>query len=157
MGTDRSLWGFLQWRIGAALEVDYAFSLRLYDVNGELAYQADNMIRNFVLLTPTSSWAANEISDTLFYLDLPPELASGEYELRLVVYDFETQVPTVETGVWEVESTLARLRLSPPAGAGLNTHDSDWWKLAGLRPLPPRIHREGAADYHCARRIPDLG
>ena len=30
----------------------------------------------------------------------------------MVVYDFETLVPTVEIGVWEPEVTLARLRLA---------------------------------------------
>ena len=30
----------------------------------------------------------------------------------LVVYNFETLVPTVELGVWEPEKTLARLRLT---------------------------------------------
>ena len=30
----------------------------------------------------------------------------------MVVYDFETLTPTVETGVWEPEVTLARLRLA---------------------------------------------
>ena len=31
---------------------------------------------------------------SLFHLDLPGDLLSGEYELRMVVYDFETQAPT---------------------------------------------------------------
>ncbi len=45
-------------------------------------------------------------------LKIPAELSAGEYELRMVVYDFETLVPTVEIGVWEPEVTLARLRLA---------------------------------------------
>ena len=49
--------------------------------------------------------------DTLHLLEIPAELQPGEYELRLVVYDFETQQPTVELGVWEPEKVLARLRL----------------------------------------------
>ena len=36
----------------------------------------------------------------------------ADYELRLVVYDAETLTPTVEIGVWEAETTLARLRLA---------------------------------------------
>ena len=42
---------------------------------------------------------------------LPP----GDYELRMVIYNFETQVPTVEVGVWEPEFVLARLLLSEGA------------------------------------------
>ena len=46
------------------------------------------------------------------WLDFPEDLPAGNYELRLVVYNFETLVPTVEIGVWEAETTLARLRLA---------------------------------------------
>lgn len=49
--------------------------------------------------------------DTVFYLDIPADLAPGDYELRLVVYDSETLSPTVELGVWEPEVALARVRL----------------------------------------------
>ena len=60
----------------------------------------------------TSQWSADEPVDTLhklvFLADLPP----GEYELRLVVYDSQTQAPTVQQEVWEPEITLARLRLA---------------------------------------------
>ena len=62
--------------------------------------------------TPTSQWSADEVVESLFHLDLPGDLLSGEYELRMVVYDFETQAPTVQVGVWEPEALLARLRLT---------------------------------------------
>ena len=45
------------------------------------------------------------------FLEFPSDLPPGEYELRLVVYDFETLKPTVELGVWEPETTLTRLQL----------------------------------------------
>ena len=117
VGKDRSLWGFLQWQIGPELRVDYAWSLRLYNDNGARVYQADNVIWKLSNLTPTSHWAENEVVDSLFNLDLPNDLPSGSYDLRLVVYDFETQLPTVETGVWKPETSLARLHLSFPPGA----------------------------------------
>ena len=40
------------------------------------------------------------------------DIVPGDYELRVVVYDFETQAPTVQVGVWEPEVVLARLRLA---------------------------------------------
>ena len=49
--------------------------------------------------------------DSIIYLEIPTNLQPGEYDLRLVVYDFETLKPTVELGVWEVEKTLARLNV----------------------------------------------
>ena len=63
---------------------------------------------------PTGQWWAEEAVDFL-----GPVLAvsgrscrQGNYELRLVVYNLETLVPAVELGVWEAETTLARLRLA---------------------------------------------
>lgn len=117
VGKDRSLWGFLQWQLGPELHVDYALSLRLYSDSGARVYQADNVIWKLSNHTPTSHWAENEVVESLFYLDLPTDLQSGSYDLRLVVYDFETQLPTVETGVWKPETSLARLHLSFPPGA----------------------------------------
>ena len=58
----------------------------------------------------TRHWAAGESVDTLHLLDLPDDLPPGEYEMRLVVYDFATLKPTVELDVWEPETVLARLR-----------------------------------------------
>ena len=73
------------------------------------------MQKDFVLKdaspSPTSHWKEDETVDTFNYLDLPTDLFSGEYELRLVVYDFKTFQPTVEVGVWEPETVLASLRL----------------------------------------------
>ncbi len=40
------------------------------------------------------------------------EFPPGDYELRLVVYDFETLKPAVELGVWEPETVLTSLQLS---------------------------------------------
>ncbi len=61
---------------------------------------------------PTSYWSADVPADTLALLAIPADLPAGNYELRLVVYNFKTLVPTVELGVWEPEKTLARLRLA---------------------------------------------
>ena len=49
--------------------------------------------------------------DSLFQLEIPDNLLPDEYELKLVIYDFESLVPTVEIGVWQPETTLAKLRL----------------------------------------------
>ena len=84
------MWGVLQWQTDPGLHVDFAISLRLYNAEGERAYQKDDILWNPVNLTPTSQWAAGEEVDSLFHLDLPADLPPGDYEFRLVVYDFET-------------------------------------------------------------------
>ncbi len=108
---ERSLWAVLQWRTEPGLDTDYVISLRLYNAGGDRAFQQDTVLWN-TDHWPTSYWTENEPVDTISLLHLPPDLPPGEYELRLVVYDFETQVPTVQIDVWEPETTLARLRLA---------------------------------------------
>ena len=110
LGQDRSLWMALQWMTESGLDVDYAISLRLYNTEGARSYQ-----RDVVLWKPdhtlTGHGGESELFDTLLRFDFPVDLLPGNYELRLVVYSTETQIPTVEIGVWEPEIVLARVRL----------------------------------------------
>ena len=41
---DRSLWGVMRWQTAPELNVDYAMSLRLYDTQGQLVHQTDDLI-----------------------------------------------------------------------------------------------------------------
>ena len=109
---DRTLWSVLQWQTSPGLDIDYAISLRLYNAAGEMAHQADDVLWKPTNHSPTSQWPADEEVESLFHFDLPADLLAGDYELRIVVYDFETQAPTVQVGVWEPEALLARLRLA---------------------------------------------
>ena len=111
LGRDRPLWMALRWQTAPGLEVDYAISLRLYNDEGERAHQEDFVPRSRLDL-PTGQWWAEEEIDFQTVLAVPADLPAGDYELRLVVYDTETLVPAVEIGVWEAETTLARLRLA---------------------------------------------
>ena len=111
LGLGRPLWMTLQWKTAPGLDVDYAISLRLYNEEGARVYQEDSVLRNPKHFS-TSYWSAEVPVETLALLDVPADLPPGDYELRVVVYDFETQVPTVQQGVWEPELTLARLRLA---------------------------------------------
>ena len=111
LGRERSLWGVLQWQTEPGLDMDYVMSLRLYNAEGERAYQEDTVLWN-PDHWPTSHWAANQTVDTMTLLHFPADLQPGDYELRLVVYDFLTQTPTVQQGTWQPVITLARLRLA---------------------------------------------
>lgn len=110
LGQDRSLWVAMQWQTTPGLETDYAVSLRLYDSEGKKSYQDDHVLGNSTFAR-TRHWAVGEPVDTLFHLDFGSDLRPGEYELRLIVYGTETNVPTVEIGVWEPELLLARVLL----------------------------------------------
>ncbi len=103
-------WIALQWQTAPEQEVVYSVSLRLHDDDGKALYQSDAVLENSTPVA-TDKWKSDEPVDTLHFLEFPPELPPGEYELRLVVYDFETLKPTVELGVWEAEKTLARLKV----------------------------------------------
>lgn len=105
-----SFWVALQWQTESGLETDFAISLRLQSAGGQASYQADHVLGNSTFAR-THEWLADEPVDTLFHLDLPADLPPGDYELKLIVYDTETLVPTVEIDVWEPELLLARLLL----------------------------------------------
>ncbi len=106
----RPLWVGLSWQTDLSVDADIKISLRLYDAAGAYRYNKDRILRNLNGDT-TAGWTPGQPVETLFFLDIPPELPPGEYELRLVVYNAETLIPTVEIDVWEPEFVLARLRL----------------------------------------------
>ena len=110
LNGDRSWWVVFQWKTAPGLEAVYSISLRLHDAEGSVVYQQDAVLENFAP-SPTNKWQAEELVDTLHFLEFPSDLSPGEYELRLVVYDFETLKPTVELGVWEAEKTIAQLQV----------------------------------------------
>jgi len=112
---NRSLWVALQWLTHPDLDVDYAISLRLHNLEGASVHQRDQrLILASLDFQHTSTWPAGEAADTLVRFPIPSSLPAGEYELRLIVYNAETLVPTVEIGVWEPELVLAKLRLADP-------------------------------------------
>ena len=111
LGEDRSLWMGLQWQTSPGLDSDYAISLRLYNAEGERAYQKDHVLRN-PQLVPTSLWSADDMVDTLFHFEFPADLQAGDYELRQIVYNIENLIPTVEIGVWVPEVALAHFRVA---------------------------------------------
>ena len=112
LAQDRSLWALFRWYTSVTLNVDYAVSLRLYNAEGENVYQKDELLRNRVDSLSTTRWPYGERIESLHILDLPAAIPPGEYQLRLVVYDSETLVPTVDNRVGRVEKTLARLKLT---------------------------------------------
>ena len=107
----RPLWITMQWMVAEELDVVYALSFRLYDAAGVRVHQEDSMLRNR-RTQPTDQWDdVSRMGETTSLVTIPAELSAGEYELRMVVYDFETLVPVVEVDVWEPEVSLGRVRV----------------------------------------------
>ena len=111
MGKDQPIWMVLQWQTAPGLELDYSISIRLHDHGGSMVYQKDAVL-TVDGTSSTKDWKPGELVETLHLINFPHNLTPGEYELRLVVYDFESLKPTVELGVWQAETVLARLRLT---------------------------------------------
>ena len=110
LGRGRPFWVALNWEPLRELEVDYSVSLRLYSAEGDVVFQEDSHLWN-PLHQPTSSWMPGERTDTLFQFTVPPDISSGSYDFRLIVYNIEDLVPTVQVGVWEPEFSLASIEI----------------------------------------------
>ena len=111
LGTDRSFWAVLQLQTARGLAIDYVMSLRLHDAGGARVFQEDKILLDS-LYTHTSRWKAEEPVENLFHLKLPADLAPGEYELRLVIYESDTKKPSAQLDIWNTEILLARLQLA---------------------------------------------
>lgn len=120
-GIDKheTVWIGMRWQIESnridseapsSTDADYKVSLRLRDAAGNYPYHKDRLLKHFNTdMTTTPEWPFGQPVDTLFFLDIPSNLPSGLYELRLIVYNAETLIPTVEIGTWEAEANLTKL------------------------------------------------
>jgi len=104
-------WAVLQLQTALGLEIDYVMSLRLHDAGGARVFQEDKILLDS-LYTHTSRWKAEEPVENLFHLKLPADLAPGEYELRLVIYESDTKKPSAQLDIWNTEILLARVQLA---------------------------------------------
>jgi hypothetical protein len=74
----------LYWRAIAPMALDYAVFVHLVASSGELAVQADSEPRSGAF--PTSAWVAGDVIPDDHTLNLPADLAPGEYSLRVGLY-----------------------------------------------------------------------
>jgi len=110
--ADSPLWLALRWRADQAPKVDYRASLRLFDAAGSQVFQQDDVMMG-AENQPSSQWQPGSSVESYHLIALPPDLAAGTYELRLIVYDEATLTPTVQVGVWTPEIELAQIEISP--------------------------------------------
>ncbi len=105
-----TIWVALRWEDEAGSDISYAASLRLYAAGeGRWVVQEDaDLLRSGGASTGQT---ARVQYDKLMQLAVPPDIPTGDYELRLIVYNTGTLQPAVQVGVWEPEVLLARIRL----------------------------------------------
>lgn len=105
-----TIWVALRWEDEAGSDISYAASLRLYAAGeGRWVVQEDaDLLRS---AGAPAGQSARTQYDKLMQLAVPADIPTGDYELRLTVYNTETLQPAVQVGVWEPEVLLARIRL----------------------------------------------
>jgi hypothetical protein len=80
----------LLWRTDAPVGQSYKVFAHVISEEGELAAQHDGIPRGG--LAPTTAWQANERTPDRFVIDLPGDMTPGTYELRVGLYDPDTQI-----------------------------------------------------------------
>ena len=97
----------MQWLTAAELKNEFATSQRLHSSEGRGVYQKDTDRLN-TNHSRTSNWAAVTPVETLYHSEILADLKSGQYELRRIVYDFDSLKPTIKYGDGESEAVLAK-------------------------------------------------
>ena len=80
----------LYWHSIAPAAIDYSVFIHLLDQNGNIVAQTDGQPLNF--LTPTSLWRTGDIIRDPRTVELPADLAVGNYQLMVGMYDRESGV-----------------------------------------------------------------
>jgi len=78
----------LYWQALDRIDEDYTVFTHLLDSEGQLRAQKDNPPVNGLL--PTSAWETEEIIQDRYIIPLKPDLAPGEYQLEIGMYQLET-------------------------------------------------------------------
>ncbi|MEO8612578.1 MAG: glycosyltransferase family 39 protein [Chloroflexota bacterium] len=103
-GADMAFWGAdvdnvsresiqtrLWWKVDHAPALDYSIGLQLLDANGTLVAQADGPINHYGQeVVNTSQLEPERIYIDFRNLTLPANVPAGDYQLEMVVYDWQT-------------------------------------------------------------------
>jgi len=85
--VDVHLW----WKVDKTPTTSYSIGLQLLDASGNLMAQADGPINHYGTETvDTNAMQAGKIYIDYRSLTLPSTIASGQYQLQLIVYDWQT-------------------------------------------------------------------
>jgi hypothetical protein len=105
----------LEWEAMHSIANDYTISLQLLDREGKLcAQQDDQAVGGFL---PMSAWPVEERVIDLRGLEIPQNLSPGEYDLLVVVYDWQTlaRLPVRDaSGTTTAAALLTSLTIAGP-------------------------------------------
>ena len=90
LANNESLKLVLYWRPNGNLSVDYTAFVHVRDETGETIAQKDQPPLGGAY--PTSLWDPGEIISDEITVPLPPNLAPGQYQLVVGLYDFDTDL-----------------------------------------------------------------
>lgn len=87
----------LYWKLQEEIAGDYTVFVHLLSEDGELVAQQDNIPINGI--RPTDTWLVGEELEDVFNIVAPDDLAPGQYELSVGMYDSETieRLPIIDT------------------------------------------------------------
>lgn len=111
-----------RWRVAPDTIDDYVLSMRLHNIHGHRMWQSEDVMQHPILPSSgsvTSAWPPDKTVDVLLSTP-PPDIEIGEYEVRIVVYDFRSGAVTAEMDTWRTEITVGSVRyegsksLKPP-------------------------------------------
>ena len=102
-------WSAMQWLTAAELITEFATSQRLHSSEAGGVYQKDTVRLN-TNHSRTSNWAAVTAVETLYHSEILADLKSGQYDLRRIVFKFDSQEPTVKLGVGKSEAVIDKLK-----------------------------------------------
>ncbi len=114
-----AVWLMLHWRATEDVENDYVVNLRLLDANGtEIVYWLGRPVRSGY---PTNVWRAGQIVLDPWRLMMPQDVAAGEYQLEIIIFDAETQKEVRQASLSPVKIVEEILETQHPA----TQHESD--------------------------------
>ena len=104
------IWLALAFRANQPILSNLRLSLRLYNAAGERVDLEEYEMLD-VVERPTNEWVVGNESQIYPIFQLPPDLAQGHYQVRLLIYDVDSLAPTVQVGIWEPELSLLDIDL----------------------------------------------
>jgi hypothetical protein len=102
----------LYWRAIDETTHDYVIALRMLDqYGGEVALGLGRPVRNSF---PTQTWPANASVRDPWHVSLPPDLAPGEYQLTLSLFDAADSTEQAQARLGTMDVVARRVSFEPP-------------------------------------------
>jgi hypothetical protein len=95
VAAGETLWLTLYWQALVDVKHDYVVAVQLLDVGGaEATYWLGRPVHSSY---PTQRWRGGQVVQDAWRLNMPSEVAPGDYTLRVALFDAETQAEVGRT------------------------------------------------------------